>query len=199
MGKKPALNPKAHTEYLKMPKLKSTAGFSLIEVLVTLLMVGISLLGMGILQTKSIQYTHDSAQRNIAALLANDLVELIRAKPDGLPASSSFYKAKGTELARDANLSCTPLPNDTQKQKTCWAKSVEQLLLSTNADQKTTNDALFKDEFYICQANTNGCGSGDFIEIQLAWPVKQGECLNNNTEDTVCRYKLQTRILAEQP
>ena len=56
----------------------------MIEVLVTLVLISIGVLGMVALQARTIQYTQDAVQRNTAAMLANDLVELMRAMPEGL-------------------------------------------------------------------------------------------------------------------
>jgi type IV pilus assembly protein PilV len=54
-------------------------GFGLIEVLVALLILSIGLLGMASLQTLSLQQTTGSQARTQAILLAEDLVERIRA------------------------------------------------------------------------------------------------------------------------
>lgn len=72
---------------------KRSSGFSMIEVLVTLVLISIGVLGMVALQARTIQYTQDAVQRNTAAMLANDLVELMRAMPEGL---ADFYNAAGT-------------------------------------------------------------------------------------------------------
>lgn len=62
-----------------MSKVHSTlrvqSGFSLIEVLVTMVVVGVGLLGVAALQAKSLQYAYASHQRTLAAIQANDLTE----------------------------------------------------------------------------------------------------------------------------
>lgn len=50
-------------------------GFSLIEVLVTMVVVGVGLLGIAALQAKSLQHAYASHQRTLATIQANDLVE----------------------------------------------------------------------------------------------------------------------------
>ena len=67
-------------------------GFSMIEVLVTILLICIGVLGLVALQGRTITYTQDSALRNAAAMLADDLQEMMRADLDkvianGLPRS----------------------------------------------------------------------------------------------------------------
>lgn len=173
-------------------------GFSLIEVLVTLVLVSVGVLGMVALQARTIQYTQDSEQRNAAATLANDLVELMRAMPSGLPASSGFYKAKGATFPDKPN-SCTPLPNSTAQQLSCWADKAKSALPGVTSDDDETDD-LLKTDFYICRTNkANECtGTGNTVEIQIAWRIREGTCMDPNAEDdadsTICRHRLRTQI-----
>ena len=62
--------------------MNRSKGFSLIEVLVTLLLVTVGLLGVVALQSRGIQFTQDSVQRNSAIELSNQLLELMRANAD---------------------------------------------------------------------------------------------------------------------
>src|SRR5690606_12856634 len=59
-------------------------GFSLLEVLITILLISIGLLGMVAMQGRAIQYTQDSIERTNAAVLANELLEIVRSAPSGL-------------------------------------------------------------------------------------------------------------------
>ena len=47
-------------------------GFSLIEVMVTLVLLTVGMLGLVVMQGRGIQYTADAAQRNNALMLANE-------------------------------------------------------------------------------------------------------------------------------
>lgn len=80
-------------------------GFSMIEVLVALVLISIGVLGMVAMQGRTIQYTQESVQRNAAAMLASDLMEIMRADPDAvlnlraqLREDSVYYKAKGSDF-----------------------------------------------------------------------------------------------------
>lgn len=168
-------------------------GFSMIEVLVTLLLVAIGVLGMVALQGRTIAYTQDSVQRNTAAMLANDLIELMRATPTGFPASSGFYKSRSSGFPTPPD-SCTPLPNDAAGQLACWAAKVGESLPGVTDD-------LLKAEYYVCRtATANSCtGNGTAVEIQIAWQVKAGECMDEtdtggDSDKTICRYRLRSRI-----
>jgi type IV pilus assembly protein PilV len=62
-------------------------GFSMIEVLVTLLIFTIGLLGLAALQLNALQGVSDSAQRSQATAVLQDLAERIRANPQAGAAS----------------------------------------------------------------------------------------------------------------
>lgn len=70
------------------------AGFSLIEVLITMVVISIALLGVGILQIKAMQYSYASYQRSVATIQANDLVERLWAGMCALPASRAAIAAE---------------------------------------------------------------------------------------------------------
>lgn len=60
-------------------------GFLMIEVMVTMLILAVGLLGAAALQARSMQYAYASAQRTIATIQANDLVERMWASACKLP------------------------------------------------------------------------------------------------------------------
>jgi len=62
-------------------------GSSLIEVLITLLIFSIGMLGMAALQLNALQGTSDSAQRSQATWILQDIAERIRANPQGTAAN----------------------------------------------------------------------------------------------------------------
>lgn len=89
-------------------------GFGLIEVLVALLILAVGLLGMASLQTTSLQQTTGSQTRTQAILLAEDIVERIRAnRPDrteyalanqaAVSCNSGFAITNGGVAADDLN------------------------------------------------------------------------------------------------
>lgn len=59
-------------------------GFSLLEILIALMVLSIGLLGLAALQTMSLRMGHDSYQRTQATMLAYDMVDRMRANPQGL-------------------------------------------------------------------------------------------------------------------
>ena len=67
-----------------MKKHRHNKGFSLIEILVAVLILGIGLLGVAAMQVMSLQNITSSESRTHATLLANELGELARAQPGSI-------------------------------------------------------------------------------------------------------------------
>jgi len=181
-------------------------GFSLIEVLVTLLLTTIGVLGMVALQGRSIQYTQDSVQRNTAVMLASDIIEIMRTNPQelyassvpkspmnsGLENSSLFFKEKSKELEGRAECvaSASQSAETAKEQRDCWADKVEAMLPG--------GAELFDSDMYICRsAEPDTCTSdqGSMIEIRLAWQVREGACLDESDPDaTICTYTVRVEL-----
>lgn len=168
-----------------------SSGFSMIEVMVSLLIIVVGVLGMVGLQSKAIPYTQDSVQRNTAIMLADDLLELIRAHSNCN--SGTCFKAPGSDFPA-APSSCVPTPASFNDQLGCWAVQASNALPGAGA--------LLKNAFYVCWSTVPGdmsnanCATGPEIEIQLAWTVKQAsDCMDpTNTTSTTCTYKIRTRL-----
>lgn len=62
---------------MRMSLTKSDRGFSMIEVLVTLVLLAFGLLGLAALQMKTLQSSHSAYQRGIANIVASDTVEML--------------------------------------------------------------------------------------------------------------------------
>jgi type IV pilus assembly protein PilV len=177
-----------------MGSASKSSGFSMMEVLVSLLVIVIGVLGMVGLQSKAIPFTQDSVQRNTAIMLADDLVELIRSNQfDPSKSIKDFQKAMGASFpaAPDA---CVPTPLTVNDQLGCWAAQAASALPGA-AD-------LLADSFYVCWSTTPGdsaggaCTAGNEIEIQLAWTVvNPGDCMDrDHPNTTTCTYSIRTRL-----
>jgi type IV pilus assembly protein PilV len=69
-------------------QLPSARGFTLVEVLVTLVIMSIGLLGLAALQLTSLKANHGSATRTQAVYLAYDIIDRMRANPTAVTAGS---------------------------------------------------------------------------------------------------------------
>lgn len=82
-------------------------GFTLIEVLVTLIIVAVGLLGLAGLQVTGLRNNLSSESRSQATLMANDIIERMRANPVGV--ANNDYAAIDT-AALDCGADARPVP-----------------------------------------------------------------------------------------
>lgn len=160
--------------------LKQLTGFSLVEVLITSLLISIGLLGMAALQGRALAYNTDAEHRSTAAMLAGDLLELIRATPT----TWNGYLNGGTQRPAPANL-CLSTPNEPAAQLACWLAEINALLPQSDP----TEDA----DSHVCRSSAPGrCdNSGTVIEVQVAWFSRPGECHDAAAH---CHYRLRGEI-----
>lgn len=189
--------------------MKYGKGFSLIEVLVTLLLTSIGVLGMVAMQGRSIHYTQDAVQRNTAVALASELIDIIRTNPgelyantpplepvySGMKSSSMFYKKMGEDFSPVPNSCAKPQEAKTaQEQRDCWIMKAQQVLPGA--------EKVFKQGSYTCRSSTksssdspNCDNAGSILEIQLAWSVRKGTCADDKAPDeTTCIYRVRVEL-----
>jgi len=111
------------------PKLQS--GTSMIEVLVALLVLSIGLLGLAMLQGKTLRVNSDAMFRSQATLLANEIIESMRANTKG--ASNKYYEAKVKPAACS---SCTDVKGQLTavRDLRAWYDAQGQLLPSPSSE-----------------------------------------------------------------
>ncbi|MBU2707412.1 type IV pilus modification protein PilV [Zooshikella marina] len=96
-------------------------GISLIEVLITILVIGIGLLGLAGLQSVSMKNTYQASQRSQAMWLAQEIAERMRANPAGKEAG--FYSTTGTTNKFGARTPNNSTKCGTKPTKMCSAYS----------------------------------------------------------------------------
>lgn len=160
----------------KLPELN--AGFTMIEVLVSVVVVAIGLLGMASLQITSVKSSFDSAGQSQARWLAQEMAERIRASGTG---AGEFYIDAASE---NASCSVTPavycgLVKGADSAGACSLKQkasfdVWDVFCNTSDDEvySSAADMLSMSGFSIdCSdndlADANACSSGSLIEISI--------------------------------
>ena len=88
---------------IKLPQ----RGFSLLEVLVSLAILSVGLLGLAALQTVGLRINHDSYQRTQATMLAYDIADRMRANSVGLAAGQYLAPATLTTGSDCVAAACT--------------------------------------------------------------------------------------------
>lgn len=120
-------------------------GITMIEVLVTLLVTTVGLLGLAALQLKALQATADSGQRSQAVWLMQDLIESMRANPK---ATDANYRQAVT--CSNTPAQCAPTPGNTSTIE-CSAEQMAYFNLwesqcsyadANSNDMYTSRDAL---------------------------------------------------------
>jgi type IV pilus assembly protein PilV len=136
---------------------------TLIEILVSLLILAIGMLGMAGLQTVSLRNTQSAYQRTQAAILSNDIVERVRANLQGVE-SGSYDNAAGAVTASCNSISgCTPAQmaaNDVAE----WKKALATAL--PEGEGTLCNDSTPSDGTPAAPACD---GVGDLFAIKIWW------------------------------
>jgi type IV pilus assembly protein PilV len=82
---------KQTSKHMKLQKHNN--GFTLVEILITVLILSIGLLGLAGLQVNSMKSNHSSYLRTQATIMAYDIIDRMRANPTAVTAGD--YEAKG--------------------------------------------------------------------------------------------------------
>lgn len=85
----------------KEMKIQNEAGFSLIEVLVTVLIISIGLLSIAALQINAKKAMYDSVQRTFASEMIQELADRMRANSDELESYLEGAAAPSTQVSGD--------------------------------------------------------------------------------------------------
>lgn len=174
-------------------KHAKSSGFSLLEVLITVLLITVGVLGMVAMQGRGIQYTIDSVERTHAATLANELMEIIRATPSAVLDDPDNSPLLFSSLPAGNNSTCFNIAANAlvTEQVGCWASRVRALL--PDADTLSAN-------FVSCLSTTPGvCDSnGSALEIRMAWNASGEGCLSAaadaELDDRLCTISFRTQI-----
>lgn len=158
------------------PKFSLSKGLSLIEVLVTITITSIGLMGLVSLQMQAVRATTDSGNRSQAVWVFNDIINRIHANEafsdkyvsDGvigcdavLPACSRYHN--GTAVVNPAN--CTGV------QQAAWDKYEVACPVRPGTLIGDANKYLPNAELSIACVNV-GCGPGDPLTITLEWRAR---------------------------
>ncbi len=135
------------------------SGFTLIEVLVTMLILAVGLLGIAALQIKGLQFNHDAYLRSQISTLAYDIVDRMRLSENASDGLAASYLGNYTVPTSRPGCTLTTFPVapvSAQSDLTCWRQAVYDALPPGST------------------ANISN-SSGDEYTIELGWTDRGGE------------------------
>ncbi len=89
-----------------MKAIRDAQGFSMIELLVSMLLLSLGLLGVAMLQTTTLKYSHSSYLRSIAHMQTNAMIDRMRANTAGVDAG--HYDSISGTPSNPSCSTCTP-------------------------------------------------------------------------------------------
>ncbi len=138
-------------------------GFSLIETLVAMLVLAIGLMGLAGLQTKSIQANANARQTATANRLAEDVLEQMRANPNG--AENGAYNIGFSKTASGYGKSPTALADQDLKS---WLTRLEDRIPGTTANECAGGGGA-------CGASINVTAGSGRAAIVIRWVNQRRE------------------------
>ena len=188
--------------------MRRNEGFSLVEVLITLILTSLGILGMFVLQSNGVKYTQEITNRNNAIFALEDLTGIIRAYRDEvffitppkngsldsdgsfgdyylrLKPSSVFYRTDGALAFTESDCPTTGVPQTAEERAGCWLKEQVGALPGLSSEKILS-------EVKICPSNAPGvCATnyvGSTLEVVIAW--EGSEC-----DSSICKYSVSLEL-----
>lgn len=123
-------------------KRKQTAGFTLLEVLIALLVLAIGVLGVAVLQFKALRFNHDAYSRTQISILAEDIIDQIRLNSANANAYIEDYELPDPIGVCDLTLAANAV-NDLA----CWRAQLINILPPGTQANITNVGALYTVNF----------------------------------------------------
>lgn len=159
-------------------------GFTLIEVLISLMVLSIGLLGLAALQARGLKFNHDAHVRSQATVLAYDIIERMRAVRNSQNAAQLLTAYAGAAAA-DCDLDDEAVTPTAANDLRCWLDTLDRRLpggtgtIAVNAGDANLFDITVRwaDRELLTQADCNAgvnrqwdAGAG-ICRIQQTWTV----------------------------
>lgn len=163
-------------------------GFTLIEVLVTLVIISVSIVALAVLQLKNNARVTQTSQSYLAEQFISSLFTEISTSnynwysDQGLHSDSPFFKAANDSFP-SIESACNPQTNNSSELATaflsCWSSQIFKTM--------DVDDTLLKKYYFICQSN-NGetcTNSGSLVLAQMAWYSKECDTLSSSSYTSI--------------
>lgn len=146
-------------------------GFTLVEVLVAVIILGVGLLGLAGLQVSSLHFNRSAYFRAQATMMAYDIAERMKANPQGFTNGNYNNQAGGAVGACLEIAGCTPAEmaqNDLDE----WVKAMEKQLPGGKGAvcmDSTPNDGTYENLAGSCD------GVAPVYVIKIAWQEERAK------------------------
>ncbi|HEY5602339.1 MAG TPA: type IV pilus modification protein PilV [Gammaproteobacteria bacterium] len=149
-------------------KIRNSTGVSMIEILVTIVVLSIGLLGMAALQLTGMRSTNSATYRTQATLLANDIAERMRANIDAV--NENLYM----NVDSASNINCGAFPATHCSEY--YNAGAQAATACTTAQM-----AAYDINIWFCGVNSNGARAGG---VQAALPQAAATITCTDTNPT---------------
>lgn len=118
-------------------------GIALIEILISVLVLGIGLLGIAALQSSSVRYSQSAQERTTALIMAGTLTEIMRSNPD-VARAGSYAGDCESELLAEWALQLQTATGTTTCPEVTWDAGAGVYTISISwQDEKVTGTTSF--------------------------------------------------------
>lgn len=160
-------------------------GATLIEILITVLVMGVGLLGIATMQLSGLKYASGAQARTQASLLANDMMDRLRANREIALDQASYltegFVSKPASLPKSCNENQCDAVEMAEFDRYAWLQSVENLL-PFGQGSITKND-------------TEGSSSQRIYQISLQWrQVKNEEGNDHEFENELRNFTFRSAL-----
>lgn len=183
---------------------RGCSGFSMIEVLVTTVILALGILGTSALQIMGLKGTDAAHYRTVATFIANDMAERIRMNPPIDPDAG----AKNDMYETDTAISCNPIATEDCNEGACTAMQLavfdQTQLTCGHATEATTIDNLSTEQrnnwnnarksgvrnslpngSLTIDCGAGGCGEGIDHHITIAWTERADTAEQSTTTSNI--------------
>jgi type IV pilus assembly protein PilV len=108
-------------------RIDNSAGFTMLEAMIALLVLSIGLLGLAGLQSTSMRLTGESHQRSITTMAASEIIDKIRMRT-GKQSRADRVNTIGDYASTSPAGSCDPFQADIASELACWQDSLASQL-----------------------------------------------------------------------
>jgi type IV pilus assembly protein PilV len=145
---------------------RSSQGFFLIEVLISMIILAIGLLGIAALQAQGLRYNHDAYVRSQATMLAYDIIDRMRVNGSDTDPLTRTARLNAYRNAPPdpATTPCDSTASDTNTELRCWYDAIANHLPGGTACVVTSGG--------VPGACTNGTDP-NMYDITLSWIDRQ--------------------------